>query len=233
MFRIREGIIFLNLLLLIVLTACNHTAAEEEIYTYLEKAVRIESEFIEQQNKIINLEAEEQEIYNEIINLGMDEIDRIKDLATKAMGNINKRSDLIAEEKENIHSSEEEFQKTKDYIERIKEKDIKEIAKALYDKMEKRYSSYDKLNEAYIESLELESELYEMLQNKDLKQENLTEHINKINKGYEKVLDANETFNTYTIEYNELKREFYELANIDVTYEELPSKDEETNKKGN
>ncbi|WP_068672528.1 YkyA family protein [Oceanobacillus sp. Castelsardo] len=233
MFRTRKAIIILNLIILIALTACNNTTVEEEIYTYLEEAVRIESEFIKQQDKITNLEAEEQQIYNEIIELGMDKIDRIVDLANKAMDNINKRSELIAMEKENIESSKEEFQKTKEYIEKIKDKDIKKIAEKLYKKMENRYSSYNKLNETYIVSLELEMELYEMLQRQDLKQEVLTEHINKINKGYEKVIKANEKFNTYTIEYNELKREFYELAGIEVTYEEQPSTDEGMNKKGN
>jgi len=233
LFRIRKTIIFFNLFILIVLSACNHTTAEEEIYTYLEEAVRIESEFIAQQNKITNLEAEEQKIYNQIIDLGTDnKIDEVKKLAKEAIDNINKRSELIDMEKENMESSKEVFQKTEDYIEKIKDQDARKVAEKLYNKMEKRYSSYNELNKTYIVSLELETELYEMLQKQDLKQEDLTKQINKINKGYEKVLDANEKFNTYTIKYNELKREFYTLANIDVTYEE-PTIDEEIDKKGN
>ncbi|KPH73941.1 YkyA family protein [Oceanobacillus caeni] len=232
MFRIRKTIIFFNLFILIVLSACKHTTAEEEIYTYLEEAVRIESEFIGQQNKITNLEAEEQKIYKQIIDLGTDNKDEIKKLAKEAIGNINKRSELIDMEKENMESSKEVFQKTEDYIEKIKDQDARRIAGKLYNKMEKRYLSYNELNKTYIVSLELETELYEMLQKQDLKQEDLTKQINKINKGYEKVLDANEKFNTYTIKYNELKREFYTLANIDVTYEE-PTIDEEIDKKGN
>ncbi|MCR1835844.1 YkyA family protein [Oceanobacillus caeni] len=232
LFRIRKTIIFFNLFILIVLSACKHTTAEEEIYTYLEEAVRIESEFIGQQNKITNLEAEEQKIYKQIIDLGTDNKDEIKKLAKEAIGNINKRSELIDMEKENMESSKEVFQKTEDYIEKIKDQDARRIAGKLYNKMEKRYLSYNELNKTYIVSLELETELYEMLQKQDLKQEDLTKQINKINKGYEKVLDANEKFNTYTIKYNELKREFYTLANIDVTYEE-PTIDEEIDKKGN
>lgn len=236
MFRIRKTIIFFNLFILIVLSACKHTTAEEEIYTYLEEAVRIESEFIGQQNKITNLEAEEQKIYKQIIDSGTDNKDEIKKLAKEAIGNINKRSELIDMEKENMESSKEVFQKTEDYIEKIKDQDARRIAGKLYNKMEKRYLSYNELNKTYIVSLELETELYEMLQKQDLKQdlkqEDLTKQINKINKGYEKVLDANEKFNTYTIKYNELKREFYTLANIDVTYEE-PTIDEEIDKKGN
>ncbi|MFD1168411.1 YkyA family protein [Oceanobacillus caeni] len=236
LFRIRKTIIFFNLFILIVLSACKHTTAEEEIYTYLEEAVRIESEFIGQQNKITNLEAEEQKIYKQIIDSGTDNKDEIKKLAKEAIGNINKRSELIDMEKENMESSKEVFQKTEDYIEKIKDQDARRIAGKLYNKMEKRYLSYNELNKTYIVSLELETELYEMLQKQDLKQdlkqEDLTKQINKINKGYEKVLDANEKFNTYTIKYNELKREFYTLANIDVTYEE-PTIDEEIDKKGN
>ncbi|MFD1348869.1 YkyA family protein [Oceanobacillus caeni] len=215
LFRIRKTI---NLFILIVLSACKHTTAEEEIYTYLEEAVRIESEFIGQQNKITNLEAEEQKIYKQIIDLGTDNKDEIKKLAKEAIGNINKRSELIDMEKENMESSKEVFQKTEDYIEKIKDQDARRIAGKLYNKMEKRYLSYNELNKTYIVSLELETELYEMLQKQDLKQEDLTKQINKINKGYEKVLDANEKFNTYTIK-PEL---FTEIQKLIITYG-LPS----------
>src|SRR5690606_10297131 len=90
----------------------------------------------------------------------------------------------------------------------------------MYKTMSNRYDAYYKLNDAYLASLHLETELYEMLQMEDLNQEKLTNHIEKINKSYEEVLTVNEQFNEFTIEYNELKKEFYELAEFDVTYED-------------
>nr|WP_245831814.1 YkyA family protein [Oceanobacillus senegalensis] len=64
-----------------------------------------------------------------------------------------------------------------------------------------------------------------MLQREDLKQEELTDHINKINDSYQKVLDANKEFNQYTVEYNELKKEFYQAAGLEVTFDENPPSD--------
>ncbi len=212
---------------IVILSACNNTTVEEEIHIHLEEAVRLEADFENQQSEITQLEMEEQEIYNEIIDLGMDEFDQITDLSERAIENINTRTNLIALEKESIQASQKEFQKIEGLMEDITDEEVKSKANSMFEVMNNRYTSYEQLNESYLDSLELESELYEMLQREELKQEELTEHINKINDSYQKVLDANEQFNQYTVKYNELKKEFYDLAGIDVSFEENPTTNDE------
>lgn len=198
------------------LVACNSTTIEEKMYGYLEEAVKLEEGFSDQQKKITKLEAEEQDIYNEIIDLGMEDLEKIKQLSQTAIDNINQRTELIGLEKEIIESSQSEFLKTEELIGKISEQELKRKSEEMFEKMNNRYEAYYKLNEAYLNSLDLETELYEMLQNEDLKQEDLTNHIEKINKSYEQVLEANKAFNELTLEYNDLKKEFYRQAGFDV-----------------
>lgn len=216
----RKTAIILLIGLLTLLAACSEATTSEKIYTHLEKAVTLEEAFEEQQNKIVELEKKEQELYSQIIDLNMDEFDKIKSTAKEAIKVIEERKDLISLEKESIEASKEEFKKVKGLIEELEKEDAKEKANEMYDVMMKRYEAYDKLNEAYTQSLKLEVDLYTMLQKEDLKQETLTAHIEKINETYKKVLEANDNFNSYTEKYNQLKKEFYQVAKIDVKYEE-------------
>ncbi|WP_010097946.1 YkyA family protein [Ornithinibacillus scapharcae] len=191
---------------------------ESEIYNHLEEAVKLEEGFQEQQDDITKLEQKEQELYKEIIELGIDELDKIKELADQALISIEERKEKISLEKESLDASRKEFENSKEYIEKVEDKEAKEKALAMYETMEKRYDAYDKLHAAYNDSLTLEKELYAMLQRDELEQEELQQHIESINLKYQEVIEANEAFNTFTTEYNTLKKGFYELANIDVKY---------------
>lgn len=196
------------------------------MYDHLEEAVSLENAFEEQQDDIVKLEKKEQELYSQIVDLSMEEFDKIKSIAGEAIGVIEKREDKIELEKDSIDASKEEFSKVKDLIGDLEDKKAKDKANKMYDIMMKRYDGYDKLNDAYTQSLKLEKELYTMLQKEDLKQETLTEHIKKINASYKKVLDANEQFNTLTEKYNKQKKEFYDVAKIEVKYDNGAKKKE-------
>lgn len=204
----------------VVLTACSNTTTSEKIYNHLEKAVELEDAFENQQDAIVKLEKKEQELYSKIIDLGMDEFDEIKELSNKALKSIEKRSKKIEMEKESIHASKKEFTKVNDLIEQLDDKKAKETAEKMYAVMMDRYNAYDKLYEAYSKSLKLETKLYKMLQKEDLDQKDLSKHIKKLNKSYEKVIDTNKKFNSHTAEYNELKENFYKQAEIDVEYKD-------------
>ncbi|RKQ37992.1 hypothetical protein D8M06_00645 [Oceanobacillus halophilus] len=217
--------------IIVVLSGCNSETIEEKMYTHLEEAVRLEAEFEKQQNEITELERKEQQIYSQIIDLDMDEFDQITELSQEAIQIIGERAELIDLEKESIDSSESEFKETEGLIKEIKDEEVKAKAEEMFEVMEERYRSYDQLNEAYIVSLDLEKKLYEMLQQEDLEQDELTEHINNINESYQEVLEANEQFNEFTVEYNNLKKEFYEIAGIEVDFEENPTSDEENDNK--
>ncbi|WP_010649575.1 YkyA family protein [Oceanobacillus massiliensis] len=206
--------------LIALLTACSSPSTEEQIHSHLEEAVNLEEGFENQQEEITDLEVQEQEIYNQIIDLGMEDFEKIKELSEQALGTIDEREEKIELERESIETSQEEFVKIEDLITELDDGTAKEKAENMYEMMNKRYTAYGQLNDAYVTSLEQERELYQMLQQEDIEQETLTEQINAINESYEKVLSSNEEFNNYTMEYNELKKEFYEVAELDVTYEQ-------------
>lgn len=207
------GIIF-------ILSACSGESVEEKIHTHLEEAVTLEEDFKAQQSEITDLEKQEQEIYKQIIDLGMDELDKIIELSEEAITIINERKEKLDIEKESITKAEEEFQSIESLLDDLEEETVKTKAEEMFQTMINRYNSYEELYNAYTESLEYEKELYTMLQEKELEQETLNEQIAKINESYEEILSANDQFNEHTIAYNELKQEFYEAANINVTYSE-------------
>lgn len=217
--RVRSLFFVLLGILFIVLTGCSSQSTEEQIHNHLEEAVALEEEFENQQSVITDLESQEQEIYSQIIDLGMDDIEQIKELSSEALSIIDEREEKIELEKESIESSQKEFSNIDDLISKIEDADLKEKAEKMYEVMDNRYSVYAELNEAYLTSLEKERKLYTMLEQEDLEQKELTNHINSINETYEQVLDLNEQFNNYTVEYNALKKEFYEAAELDIAYE--------------
>ncbi|WP_010530395.1 YkyA family protein [Lentibacillus jeotgali] len=218
------------LILMIVLSACSGTAPSEKIYNHLEKAVELEQSFEEQQDPIVELEQEEQKIYSQIIDLSMEDFDKIKELSDKALDNIQKRKEKIDSEKESIDSSKEEFANIEDLVGDLEEGAARKNADDMYNVMMDRYDAYGKLHEAYVNSLNLEEELYTMLKKEDLKQETLSEHITKLNDSYQNVIDANKSFNELTTEYNALKKEFYKVAGIEVEYEDNESQEKKNNK---
>src|SRR5699024_5103914 len=215
---------------LMILSACSGALTAEEIYDHLEKSVTLEETFVEQQDAITELEQKEQSLYDEIFDLSMDDFNRIKELSKEAIASIEERRDKVELEKESMDSSKEEFEQVKDLIADLDnedEKKAKDKANKMYDIMMDRYDAYGEIYDAYMDSLDLETELYTMLQDENLEQEALSDHLDNINESYQKVIDTNEAFNEATVEYNALKKEFYEAADIEVEYDDdAPVKDE-------
>ncbi|WP_067725752.1 YkyA family protein [Oceanobacillus damuensis] len=218
--QLKNLLLFLSIIPLTLIAACNSQSTEEQIHSHLEEAVALEADFEEQQGAITDLEIQEQEIYNQIIDLGMDDFDQITELSDQALEIIDEREEKIGIEKQSIEASQEEFAAVETLISDIEDPDVKEKAENMYDVMNNRYLAYSELNEAYMNSLELERELYTMLKQEDIEQEDLTAHINSINDSYEQVLNSNDQFNNHTVEYNALKKEFYDAAGLEVSYEE-------------
>lgn len=207
-------------LLLIILSACSSESTEEKIHTHLEETVLLEQEFEAQQSEITELEKQEQEIYAKVIDLGMDDFEEITQLSQDAITIIEERGEKIDTERESIHGAKEEFQSIEALLEDLEEGDAQTKGEEMYQVMMERYDTYDELYEAYKESLNLETELYTLLQEEEVEQDELNEQIEKINEKYEQILTANDAFNELTVEYNNLKQDFYEAANIEVTFEE-------------
>ncbi|WP_343221435.1 YkyA family protein [Ornithinibacillus massiliensis] len=215
--RYNHLILVIMLGMVFLLAGCGNSP-ETQIYNHLEEAVKLEEGFQEQQDEITKLEQEEQELYKQIIELGIEELDQIKEFAERALESIEKRDERISLEKESLDASRAEFEQSKELIGEIKDEEVKEKALTMYDTMINRFDAYDILNKTYNESLELEKQLYEMLQREDLEQEALQEQVEKVNLKYQEVIEANSLFNDYTSEYNELKKNFYEVAEINVKY---------------
>ena len=207
-------------LLLIVLSACSSESTEEKIHTHLEETVVLEQEFEAQQSEITELEKQEQEIYAQVIDLGMDDFEEITKLSQDAIALIEERKEKIDVESESIQAAKEEFQSIEALLDDLEEGDAQTKGEEMYQTMMDRYDTYDDLYEAYKQSLDLETELYTLLQDEEVEQEVLNEQIEKINETYEQILTANDTFNELTVGYNELKQAFYEAANMEVTFEE-------------
>ncbi|MEI3598846.1 MULTISPECIES: YkyA family protein [unclassified Oceanobacillus] len=207
-------------LLLIILSACSSESTEEKIHTHLEETVLLEQEFEAQQSEITELEKQEQEIYAKVIDLGMDDFEEITQLSQDAITIIEERGEKIDTERESINGAKEEFQSIEALLEDLEEGDAQTKGEEMYQTMIERYDTYDELYEAYKESLNLETELYTLLQEEEVEQDELNEQIEKINEKYEQILTANDAFNELTVEYNNLKQDFYEAANMEVTFEE-------------
>lgn len=215
----RKILLTMFIALVVILAACGGPT-EEQIFNHLEEAVDLEADFDKQQGEITKLEKEEQEIYSEIIDLGSEDLDEIKQASQQAIEIIEKRADKIEAEKESISDSKDEFEKIDKLIDKLDDEKAREKGREMYEVMMERYDTYEELNEAYTESLNQEKELYTLLQKEGVEQDDITDHITKINDSYGKVLEANEVFNKDTAAFNELKEEFYETADIDVEYEE-------------
>lgn len=217
---VKKIMLYIGLSLVLFLSACGGQSSEEKVYDHLEEAVQLETDFASQQAIITDLEKQEKEIFGQVIELEMKDFDKIKELAQDALEINEERSKEIDVEKESIDASRDEFEKTMSNIEEIEDEAVQNKAQEMYDVMIDRYEAYNSIYEAYAQSLEEEETLYTMFQDEEITQEEYTEQTTKVNGSYEVILEENEVFNNDTSEFNELKKEFYDLANFNVTYDE-------------
>ncbi|BAM47753.1 YkyA family protein [Amphibacillus xylanus] len=210
--------IILFLISTLFLVACTGESVEEQMYQHMEESVRLESEFVAQQEPLSELERKEQEIYQEISELSVEEFDQIKELADLAIESIEQRKELIEAELSSIENSKKEFDKITPLVEGLVDEELKAVAIELLDMMEERYQAYLTLHEAYQTSLNYDTELYELLKKEDLEEPEFTEQIEKVNGQYQVIIDSNGAFNDATESFNSMKREFYNLTDLNITY---------------
>lgn len=216
--KVRYKSIILFLISTLFLVACSGESVEEQMYQHMEESVRLESEFVAQQEPLSELERKEQEIYQEISELSVEEFDQIKELADLAIESIEQRKELIEAELSSIENSKKEFDKIKPLVEDLDDEELKTAAIDLLDMMEERYQAYLTLHEAYQTSLDYDTELYELLKKEDLEEPEFTEQIEKVNGQYQVIIDSNGAFNDATESFNSMKREFYNLTDLNITY---------------
>ncbi len=214
--------IFVFIAAVFVLSGClGGTSPEENIYTILESTVQKEAKLKEIQEPLQELEKKEQDYFNEMIGLGMKEFEQIVKVADQAIENVEKRRELINNEKQVMEESKTEFAKVDKYVSELKEDEqLGEPISELVTEMENRYAIHEKLTAKYIEALDSDRQLYELMKQEDLKMEDLEGQIDTINKVYQEIITLNEEYNTITGKYNDLKRNFYEIAELEVEEKE-------------
>ncbi|MBO0994487.1 YkyA family protein [Bacillus sp. SD088] len=202
-------------LVVAMVAACS--SAEENVYKIIEDAASEENAFEKQQKPMNKLESDEKALFDEIMELGMKEFDQIQKLSDEALSNLDEREKLIKKESEALEKSKEEFQKAKTELDKIKDEKLKVDAQQLAEVMDARYSAYDTLNSAYLTGISEDKKIYELLKDEELSMEKLEEQIEISNSAYEKVREANDTFNDKTEEFNDKKLDFYNKAGFDIT----------------
>ncbi|MED2343674.1 YkyA family protein, partial [Bacillus thuringiensis] len=105
------------------------------------------------------------------------------------------------------------------YIDKIKDGELKKQANKVKESYEKRYQSFAKINENYVNLLKEEKQLFEKLKTKETNLKEITEKVNAVNKLNSEIQKEKENFNTITQEYNAAKLNFYRGANIQVKEE--------------
>ncbi|WP_404408899.1 YkyA family protein [Jeotgalibacillus malaysiensis] len=201
----------------ILLSGCVFgTPAEEEISEKLEAAVAAEEGYVSAQNDLRELETEEQQLYDEIMSLSMEEFEQINSLADDALSNLDEREEKLAEERSAIESSQEEFSGVEDLTGDLESDELREHVDVMIETMNNRYASHEELTGAYETGISLNRELYELLKNEGLQLEELEQQITSVNDQNAVIIEANTAFNDLTNEYNELKAEYYNLAELDT-----------------
>ena len=205
----------------IILAGCmNKEPAAEKMYQVLEKVVKAEKEFEDQQQPLVALEKQEQEIYNQIMTLGMKQHDEIVKLSNEALSIIEDRRVLLQKEMNSINASKTEFKKAEAIKNEIKVPEQKNKAEELLNIMTNRYKVHSELSKEYLNALDSDKELYTMLKNDGISYDKLEEHVIKLNTAYLLVSDKNEEFNDLTVQYNSKKLEFYKEAGLKLQTEE-------------
>ncbi|WP_158318611.1 YkyA family protein [Halalkalibacter akibai] len=201
-----------------ILTGCGERPVET-VYHHLEAAVELEIPFEKQQEPMQKAELKENEIFDQIISLGLSDFEEIVSLAEEAIISIESREAMIQKEKQSIDESYNEFLNIKEQVDKINKDELITMLQELEDSMNTRYSNYNELNELYVQTLTEDRTLFELLKKEELTLEDLQDQINIVNELYEKVESKKEDFNTSTDTYNQLKRQFYEMAELNVQYE--------------
>lgn len=204
------------MVVIMIVTGCTKVNPAEEIYHHLEKAVSLEIVFEEQQEPLSKAEDEEYELYDKI--LGLADIDEISKLASEAKELALSRKVMVEKERESIQEAYDEFSLIKPIVDTIEDVEVRNSAEELVQVMNQRYEVYLELHNEYNGTIDLDLQLYDLVNKEDLTIEELEEGHGKINSSYETINNLKEQFNEFTVQYNDLKRQFYELAEVEVVY---------------
>ncbi|PEK10234.1 hypothetical protein CN681_11865 [Bacillus toyonensis] len=207
---------FITVLSVTLLSGCLGQIPEEKLYVAFESATKQEKTMFEDTKKLAELEKQGQELYTQITIEGKENNQVVKEKLDQAIANINDRKKVLEKEKATLENAQNEVKSVDKYIKKLEDKKLQEQAEKVQDMYKNRAESFNKLHDDYKKSLQLEQELYKMLQAKDEKLKSIIEKVKMLNQSYEQILSNKDIFNKYTNEYNQKKLAFYKQANIKI-----------------
>ncbi|WP_033707497.1 YkyA family protein [Bacillus mycoides] len=199
-----------------LLSGCLGQKPEANLYVAFENAAKQEKTMYEDTKKLAELEKQGQELYTQITLEGKENNQVVKEKLDQAVTNINDREKVLEKEKTTLENAQNEVKSVDKYIKKLEDKKLQEQAEKVQDMYKNRAKSFKKLHDDYKNSLQLEQELYKMLQAKDEKLKSIQEKVKTVNQSYEQIHSDQDSFNTYTKEYNQNKLAFYKQANINI-----------------
>ncbi len=201
-----------------LLTSCfGQKTPVEKMFTVMEAVVDEEKGFEDQQKPLVDLEQKEKDLYEKIISLGSKENEQIVKLSDEAISVVSEREKHMEKEQKSLKASKKKFETISPLITQLDDSNLKNMANDLIELMNKRYEIHDLLYENYMLGTQYDTELYNMLKDKEASIDQLDNQVTKVNETYDKVLKANEQFNQQTKKYNQKKMDFYKKAGIKVS----------------
>ncbi|MGX5677795.1 YkyA family protein [Bacillus toyonensis] len=213
---IYRNLAFITVLSVTLLSGCLGAKPEEKLYVAFESATKQEKTLSEDTKKLATLEKQGLELYNQITLEGKENNQVVKEKLDQAVTNIHDRKKVLEKEKATLENAQNEVKSVDNYIKKLEDKKLQEQAEKVQDIYINRADSFKKLYDNYGKSIQLEQELYKMLQAKDEKIKSINEKVKMLNQSYEQILSNKDKFNTYTNEYNQKKLDFYKQANIKI-----------------
>lgn len=206
-----------SLITIVLLSGCG-SSIEEKIHTNLEEAVNIE-ESKEVTNKIHKLETKNNELFNNIASLNDEKLDDINKLSKEAIEINKKLKESLDDEQVIFNDAKKEFEKSESLIKKVEDTE-KKLGLKMYGLMSDRYDKYDEFVEEYNKLADERINFFEIIKEKEVEEEKVLNQVKKINKHNEQVINLNNDVNEKTQKYNELKKDFYNVLDIKVEYEE-------------
>lgn len=206
----KKGLFGLVLSSTIVLSGCTFGAsAHEQLSEALSSIYEEEKGYREAQKELASLEKKEQKTFNEVMALTQEDTEKVKTLVSELNDSVEQRLALLEEEKQSMKNAEEKVSAIEDVASEVKDDKSKTSIKELDKALDDRYAAHDKVSTEYEALTEKQTVLYEMLLNKETKQEDLQKQVAEVNSQNDKVQEAIQTFNDSTIAINELKSNVY------------------------
>lgn len=195
--------------LVFILTACNDEIDElETFYVKFQETLDVESEISDISEDFNRLENRRGQIQED---LSAAERSELSDMSESLAENTAERLELINQEESVMEESRAVAEASEALVEDISNEDYREQAEALISAADDRYANHEELMKAFKSVLSGEEELFEYLQDEDLNQDDIDDHINTLNEEYEGLSVLQEEYTTATDRLNEVKNEVYAI----------------------